>query len=269
MSRIVGVDAALAASAVAALAMSGLALSGFSPRSGPVASATTASATASSSPASKTPSASPTPTVAKLTKIPSDKVASLVVIGDGSSNETSEWVNLLGEQFGNSRSTQVRRINQADGTSYNDPMHYGSEDPRLDIWNVSATPAVTVDDTSVTQLITSAPSLVLISRGRDSSSDVSTQLSTSLRAIQSKYPKASVAAILQPAMLDGSKNDSLTTVKTWATEQGLPTIDVDKAFTTAGSSSGNAGDLQSSDGELTPAGHELWAKTVFTAISAD
>lgn len=251
--------------------MSGLALSGFSPRSTAVASpagespSVTSSASAAAS--SSSASALTTPVAAKLAKVPSDKVSSLVVIGDGSSNETGEWVNQLGEQFGKTRSTQVRRVNQAEGTSYNDPMHYGTANPRLDIWNASATPPVSVDTTTVSKLIASTPSLILISQGREASSDVSAQLSKTLKAIQSEYPKAPVAVILQPAMLDGSKSDSLAAVKTWATEQGLPTIDVDKAFTTAGSASGNAGEFQVNGGELTEAGHALWAKTVFAAVS--
>lgn len=267
MSRIIGIDAALVASAVVAVAMSGLALSGFSPRSTAAAS-TTAESPSVSPPASvATPSATPTPAATPLAKLPADKVANLVVIGDGSSNETGEWVNQLGEQFGKTRSTQVRRVNQAEGTSYNDPMHYGEADPRLDIWNASATPPVTVDATTAPELIASAPSLVLISQGREASTDVPAQLSKTLKAIRSDYPKAPVAVILQPAILDGSKSDSLAAVKTWATDQGLPTIDVDKAFTAAGSSSGNAGEFQVNGGELTEAGHTLWAKTVFAAIS--
>lgn len=268
MSRIIGTDAALVASAVVAVAMSGLALSGFSPRSTAVASPAgeSPSGTASAS-AAASASVPATPVATTLAKLPANKVASLVVIGDGSSNETSEWVNQLGDQFGKTRSTQVRRVNQAEGASYNDPIHYGTENPRLDIWNASATPPVIVDATTVPQLIASTPSLILISQGREASADVSTQLSKTLKAIQSEYPKAPVAVILQPAMLDGSKSDSLAAVKTWATEQGLPTIDVDKAFTAAGSSSGNAGEFQVNGGELTEAGHALWAKTVFAAIS--
>lgn len=267
MSRIIGTDAALVASAVVAVAMSGLALSGFSPRSSAVTTSAKASPTTTPNASATMPSAPTTPVAAKLAKVPSDKVSGLVVIGDGSSNETGEWVNQLGEQFGKTRSTQVRRVNQAEGTSYNDPMHYGTENPRLDIWNASATPPVSVDTTTVSKLIASTPSLILISQGREASAEVSAQLSKTLKAIQSKYPKAPVAVILQPAMLDGSKSDSLAAVKTWATEQGLPTIDVDKAFTAAGSSSGNAGEFQVNGGELTEAGHALWAKTVFAAIS--
>lgn len=265
MSRIIGTDAALAASAVAAVVMSGLALGGFSPRSTATAAAPEVRPSGTSAPATPSSSApsSPKP-AAKLATLPADKVASLVVLGDGSSNETGEWVNELGTLFGKTRSTQVRRINQADGASYNDPIHYGTADPRLDIWNASATPAVALDDTNVTKLIPNTPSLVLISQGRDASAESTKQLDAALKAIQEAYPKAPVAVVLQPERTDGSRASELAAIRSWAGEQGLATIDVAKAFSTADRPS----EYQLTDGQFTAGGHALWANTVYKAISA-
>ena len=190
-----------------------------------------------------------------------------MVVGDSTSNDTTEWVNALGNQFGTSRTTQVRRVNQADGTSYNDPMHYGTEDPRLDIWNVSAAPAIVINDESIAPLIGSAPSLVLLSQGRDAGEDPTEGLATTVETIQQKYPKAPIAVVLEPDLLDGSRKDALAAIRIWAGERGLATIDVAAAFTAAGNRA-EPSDYQMNDGQLTAAGHDLWAVTVHKATAA-
>ncbi|MEL4359222.1 MULTISPECIES: SGNH/GDSL hydrolase family protein [unclassified Luteococcus] len=264
MSRIIGADVALASVAVATVALAAIASTGYSVRAYPTSTVSVAAADTE-----PTPTSSTTPSGGsasrKPPKLPADSVATLGVLGDSTSNSTSEWVNELGSYFGMKRRTEVRRINQGDPNSYNDPMRYGDVDPPLAIWNASTEAHLDLTTDTAKRKFPSPPTLILISQGRDSElSTAPERLSTEVAVLQRTFPKASIAVVLQPVGTDDPKKDVLTAVRSWATEQGLPTIDVDKAF----KASGKGEAILEPDGTITADGQVFWASTVYKAISA-
>ncbi|MEL4503900.1 SGNH/GDSL hydrolase family protein [Luteococcus sp. H138] len=266
MSRIIGSDAALAASAALAVAMSGLALSGYSPRS--FANVELSSGASSTASASGSTSASPSPAAksdGKMTPLVANKAANLGVLGDSASDSTSEWVNEMGSFFGLKRSTDVRRIFQAEATGYNDPMHYGSADPALAIWNASSEFKRDATPRMMQAIFPASPDMVLISQGRDLEADeVPERLTALTAALKTAHPKATLVVVLQPVGSEDPKKASLEAVRTWAGQQGLPTVDVAKAFAASGKGEG----LQDQEGNVTAEGQISWARIVYRAISA-
>lgn len=265
MSRIIGSDAALAASAALAVVLSGLALSGYSPRSFATAHPESgASSSSGAAMASASPSAATTPKpAAKITPLVANKAANLGVLGDSASDSTSEWVNEMGSFFGLKRSTDVRRIFQADSTGYNDPMHYGSADPALAVWNASSEVKRDATPRMMQAMFPASPDMVLISQGRDLEADeVPERLTALTDALKTAHPKATLVVVLQPVGSEDPKKASLEAVRTWAGQQGLPTVDVAKAFAASGKG------LQDEEGNVTAEGQISWARTVYKAISA-
>ncbi|WP_286966416.1 MULTISPECIES: SGNH/GDSL hydrolase family protein [Arsenicicoccus] len=273
MSRIPGADMALTAALVGTLAIGGAALAGWSPlSSGAVPSAAPTVAARTAAPASPTASASPAPTaraVAPMPRLQADRPATLAILGDESSNGTNEWVNLVGERFGEERRTRVQRIRQTDETGYNAPIRYGDDDPDLTVWNASltgATPDITGD--RLRRFLPEAPEVVLLSHGRRTDSGaVAAQLTRTREALAAAYPRAKVVVVLQPPLAaEEYSRAPLKAVRDWAVQQGLPTIDVAAAFAAAPASPR----LQEpgTDSPLTAEGQALWAATVHRALTA-
>lgn len=204
-----------------------------------------------------------------MPRLQADRPATLAVLGDESSNGTNEWVNLVGERFGEERRTRVQRIRQTDETSYNAPIRYGDDDPDLTVWNASltgATPDITGD--RLRRFLPEAPEVVLLSHGRRTDSGaVAAQLTRTREALAAAYPRAKVVVVLQPPLAaEESSRAPLKAVRDWAVQQGLPTIDVAAAFATAPASPR----LQEpgTDSPLTAEGQALWAATVHRALTA-
>lgn len=274
MSRVKGADLALGATVVAAALVTGAAASGWTPISKPDntvsqaqqrARTVTPSATTTPTTASSTPAPALTP--APLPRLDPDRPGVIGVLGDAISNQTHEWVNVLGAMLGERRRTLVQRVNQTDQSAYNDPIRYGDDDPELQIWNgsvVGASPEVTGE--RVKQLLPQAPGLVIVSVGRSvDGSAVARQLNATREAVQRAYPQARMIVVLQPAETGGTtKQAELDAVKGWATSQGLPVIDVAAAFASAPATPR----LQEADQDssITTAGHALWAATVYQAL---
>lgn len=195
-----------------------------------------------------------------MAALPTDASADLVVLGDATSNETAEWVNELGAQLGSSRLVRVQRVNQDTFTAYNSPISYGSADPSLQVWNASVSDPQPLDETAVGNLVPKGTDLVVISRGRGASaSSITSDLDETLASLRGTYPKIPVAVVVQPD--DGSSEQAISAVRSWANTNGLPTIAVDKTFAKSGRQ------LQDAAGELTASGAALWASTVAKAIS--
>lgn len=219
------------------------------------------SGSASSTPTVSTVSTPQASSIAPpLTALPSGSSSDLVVLGDATSNQTGEWVNELGAQLGSSRLVRVQRVNQDTFTAYNSPISYGSADPSLRVWNASVDDPPPLDETAVGNLVPKGTDLVVISHGRGASaSSITSDLDETLASLRATYPKVPVAVVLQPD--DGSSQPAIAAVRAWATTNGLPTIDVAKAFAKSGRQ------LQDAAGELTGFGTTLWASTVAKAIS--
>lgn len=267
MKRLGSSDVGLAALAAATLVASAFAAAGASVAGSPPAtqpSSVTEAESAGSASAAQSVSTGTSPrssaSAAPLAPLPTEANANLVVLGDATSNETSEWVNELGAQLGASRLVRVQRVKQDTFTAYNSPITYGSADPSLQVWNASVADPEPLDETAVGNLVPKGTDLVVISQGRGASaSSITSDLDETLTSLRATYSKVPVAVVVQPD--DGSSQQAIAAVRAWATTNGLPTIDVAKAFANSDR------ELQDSAGELTASGTALWASTVAKAIS--
>lgn len=271
MNRTVGGNLAISAVVASAVAVSGLALSGWSPRNAeatptvatPAPSVAARSSSAPAPTATKAPPAAARPTSRPVPRLPADRPATLAVIGDSTSNQLGGWVNLLGEQLGESRVTRVQRISQTGQSSYRAPIRYGDEGPELQVWNAStATPFAVVTDERARVVVPKRPDVVLLSVGRAADARViGQQLSTTRSSILKAYPQAQVVVVKQPAATPAQR-PAIAAVGAWAVQQGVPAIDVAAAF----ASSPGVASLQNADG-ITDAGAQLWAATVHQALT--
>ncbi len=272
MNRTVGGNLAISAVVASAVAVSGLALSGWSPRNAEATStvatpAPSVAARSSSAPAptatTTPPSAAVRPTSRPVPHLPADRPATLTVIGDSTSNQLGGWVNVLGEQLGESRVTRVQRISQTAQSSYRAPIRYGDKGPELQVWNAStATPFAAVTDERARVVVPKRPDVVLLSVGRAADARaIGQQLSTTRSSILKAYPQAQVVVVKQPAATPAQR-PAIAAVGAWAVQQGVPAIDVAAAF----ASSPGVASLQNEDG-ITDAGAQLWAATVHQALT--
>lgn len=267
MNRTVGGNLAISAVVASAVALSGLALSGWSPRNAEATStvATPAPSVAARSSSAPAPTATTAPPAAArpVPHLPAARPATLTVIGDSTSNQLGGWVNVLGEQLGESRVTRVQRISQTGQSSYRAPIRYGDEGPELQVWNAStATPFAAVTDERARVVVPKRPDVVLLSVGRAADARViGQQLSTTRSSILKAYPQAQVVVVKQPAATPAQR-PAIAAVGAWAVQQGVPAIDVAAAF----ASSPGVASLQNADG-ITDAGAQLWAATVHQALT--
>lgn len=221
----------------------------------------TPASSATKAPASAVPA--PTTDATPLPTLPARTDASLVVIGDATSNENSEWVNVLGRQLSRSQHVRVQRVDQDDPTRYLDPVDFGDGEEVIDVWNDSTNEPKALDAASAAKLLPANTNMVLISRGRGADANsITGDLDRTLAAVRSVRPKASVAVVLQPD--DGDSTEALTKVSTWAGDRRLPVIDVAGAF----ARTNDQGALLDGDGQPTDAGRTLWAEVVAAEIWA-
>jgi len=271
MNRTVGGNLAISAVVASAVAVSGLALSGWSPRNAeatptvatPAPSVAARSSSAPAPTATRTPPAAARPTSRPVPHLPADRPATLAVIGDSTSNQLGGWVNVLGEQLGESRVTRVQRISQTGQSSYRAPIRYGDTGPELQVWNAStAAPFAAVTDERARVVVPKRPDVVLLSVGRAADARaIGQQLSTTRSSILKAYPQAQVVVVKEPAATPAQR-PAIAAVDAWAVQEGVPAIDVAAAF----ASSPGAASLQNADG-ITDAGAKLWAATVHQALT--
>lgn len=229
------------------------------------------------SPASPTPTpaatASPTATarragldgIADIVNSPGG--ASIMVIGDGSGDETDEWVSAWVRDLATKATVTFNDWSRTAGRYYN-PVKSGSAARQITLWNASADfPTMAGEPQRVGQAWHDAD-VVLLSYGhRRTAAEIATQLDAVLAAVRAKDSEVPVAVLLQNPDLPATQAVQLRTIqatKAWADTNGLPTIDIYAAFTAAPASLGTLVDRV---GSPTPQGATLWAAALARALA--
>lgn len=257
----------LAALAVVAAVVSGMAVLQYRP------SVTAMPATPSQSSATAArPSVTPTPALTGLALaagiLTSPEGASVLVAGDGSGNDDDEWVAVWARDHLAADATVSYRAWDRANRQYSPAVRAGSTGPTIDVWNASvSSPDMAREPARVTQAWQDAD-LVLLSYGhRRTPSEVAAQLDAVLDAVRAEDADVPVVVLLQNpdrAATEAVQRAAPQKIQTWASANGLATVDVYSAFM-ADPTPRN--DLVEADGSPTPGGSQLWARTLADALT--
>ncbi len=188
------------------------------------------------------------------------------MLGDGTGDETGEWVSSFAQQLGATHRVSLRGLDPNDPTRYVDTKQFGAAGPRVTVWNGSRRNApASYPAERLRFLAPEKPDVVVLSFGRDNTvSDITPQLETTYRALQARWPDVPVAVVLQAQERDDSNGPVRALVEDWAATHSLPTIDVAAAFSRAGDPNGFVSTVDPPS--VNARGGTLWARTVLTAL---
>lgn len=233
--------------------------------------AASASDLPSSAPPVSTPPVTPTSTPAlsplqQMSATLGRPGAQVMVIGDGSGNETDEWVALWARNhLATSRAVSLSTWNRT-SADYDAAVSLGQGEA-LTVWNASTrSPEMAEEPQRVAQAWREAD-VVLLSYGhRRTAGTIAGQLDQILAAIRGQDAQVPVAVVLQnpdPTASAAQQSATVEAVNQWAARQGLPTIDVYAGFP---SSQAERNRLVEEDGSPNPEGSALFARIVAEAL---
>ncbi len=188
----------------------------------------------------------------------------LLVVGDSTGDEPGEWVDLWAQDLGHQRKVVLHRWDE--GTqAFVTLAVYGNGQP-LDVWNLSY-PGVRADYAQHVSEVSQEPDAVLVSVGHDRGPQ---QLRRALRstgtAITKRWGAVPTAWVLQNPSTGGkakAQERAVAYVRSLATKDRVPVIDVHAAFGKAGDLPGLLADESRPNGD----GSRLWADAVERAVT--
>lgn len=236
-------------------------------------SAQSGSATPSVSPTpspanASTPTAAPTGLALASSILTAPSGASVLVIGDGSGDETNEWVAVWSrDHLASTATVSYNAWDRATGR-YAAAIRYGTTGPAITVWNASVrTPDMALEPTRIGKAW-QTPNLVLISYGhRRTPSTITAQMDAVLAAIRAKSATVPIVVMIQnPDRADTAttQRENTEKVQAWAVSHSFATVDVYSAFM-ADPTPRNT--MVESDGSPSPQGSRLWATTLATGLS--
>jgi hypothetical protein len=227
---------------------------------------------ASTTPAPTTSAAGPTDpaSVAGAADLATaDRAITISVLGDGTGDEDGEWVQVLARMLGETRRVTLRTLDESDPTRYTGKETFGTDGPATTIYNGSRKgSSADYAAPRLDFLVPKKPDVVILNYGRDdTASDIAEQLSGTYDAIRSAWPSVPVLVTLQAQDRDDAIEPVRATTEEWATEHGLPTIDVAGAFAQVGDPNRFVSVLDPPS--VNSKGGRLWARTVLAALGGD
>jgi len=231
----------------------------------------TPSASASSASASASPSVTARAGLAGIADIiDSPDGASILVIGDGSGNQSDEWVSVWARDHLAEDATVSYSAWDRDAGEYADAVEVGSSERRVAVWNASVgAPDMASEPERIAQAWQDVD-VVLLSYGhRQSADEISGQMDAVLAAVRAENKSVPVAVMIQNpdrANTESAQRATTAAIKTWADAQEFPTVDIYTAFIDDPAS---RNDLVEQDGSPTPEGSRLWAKTWAEALAGE
>jgi hypothetical protein len=193
-----------------------------------------------------------------------DRADQILVVGGSTGNDLGEWVDLWAQDQAKNHAVTLHQWNATTSKFGEFPPIYGNGSG-LDIWNLSY-PGLKADYAQKLKALPSKPSAVIISVGHDrDKAGVRKAIRTTSKAIRQRWGRVPTAFILQnPSTSDAAKQQETAAayVKTLATKDRVPVIDVHAAFV----ESGDAGSLLSDGAQPNNAGSRLWADTLEQAL---
>lgn len=205
------------------------------------------------------------PGVAAL--LASDDDASVLVLGDGSGNETDEWVHLWAtEHLAKSRKVAYKSWN-AERETWRSAGRTGTG-PMTTVWNASMTaPDLRTEDDRVADVWQPAD-VVLLSYGhRNPADSIDPRLTAIRKAIKAQDENVTILVMIQnpdPIATEVTQRETTQAVKKWAAEAGLDTVNIYDAFV---ADPAPRYQLVEADGSPSPVGSALWAATFAKALA--
>jgi len=221
------------------------------------------------SPASPSPSATAPDGLAGIADIiDSPDGASVLVIGDGSGNQSDEWVSVWARDHLAKDATVSYRAWDRAAAAYADAVEHGSSDREVAVWNASVSaPDMATEPDRIGEAWQDAD-VVLLSYGhRQSADEIASQMDAVLAAVRAQDKSVPVAVLIQNpdrATTESAQRETTTAIKKWADAEGFPTVDIYTAFIDDPARRNN---LVEPDGSPTPEGSKLWAKTLAQALA--
>lgn len=230
----------------------------------------TASSGATPTPSKDAPTTAPKPTgVAGLaTLLRGQEAVSILVLGDGSGNDPDEWVSLWATDYlAKGRKVAYKSWNP-EREAWKSAGTTGSG-PATTIWNASMTaPNLSTEDDRVADVWQPAD-VVIISYGhRNPASSIGSRLTAIRKAVKAQDDSANVIVMIQnpdPVAIEQTQREATQTVKKWAVDAGLDSINIYDAFI---ADSTPRYQLVEADGSPSPAGSALWARTLANAVAS-
>ena len=235
----------------------------------------TSSPSPSTSPSGSLASASPSVTardglggIADI--IDSPDGASVLVIGDGSGDQNDEWVSVWARDHLSEGATVSYRVWDRDAAEYADAVEHGSSDREVAVWNSSVSaPDMATEPDRIGEAWQDAD-VVLLSYGhRQSADEISSQMDAVLAAVRAQSKSVPVAVLIQNpdrANTEAAQRETTSEIKKCADAEDVTTVDIYTAFI---DDPARRNDLVEQDGSPTPAGSNLWAKTLAQSLAAD
>ena len=229
----------------------------------------TPSASASSASASASPSVTARAGLAGIADIIDSDGASILVIGDGSGNQSDEWVSVWARDHLAEDATVSYSAWDRDAAEYADAVEVGSSDREVTVWNASVSaPDMASEPDRIAQAWQDAD-VVLLSYGhRQSADEIAGQMDAVLASVRAQNTSVPVAVMIQNpdrANTESAQRATTAEIQRWADAEDLPTVDIYTAFIDDPAS---RNDLVEQDGSPTPQGSELWASTWAQALAA-
>lgn len=222
------------------------------------------------SPASPSPSAPARDGLAGIADImDSPDGASVLVIGDGSGNQTDEWVSVWARDHLAEDATVYYRVWDRTTGKYADAVKHGSSDREVAVWNASVSAPDMASEPDRIGNAWQDADVVLLSYGhRQSAEEISSQMDDALAAVRAQNKSVPVAVLIQNpdrANTESAQRETTSEIKKWADAEGFPTVDIYTAFI---DDPARRNDLVEQDGSPTPEGSILFAKVLAQALAA-
>ncbi|OAB86241.1 hypothetical protein AWH69_15225 [Janibacter melonis] len=185
---------------------------------------------------------------------------SVVVLGSDEGVGETGWVDRLGSVVvDRGRTVEYARLSPDDPTKYAGAVRSG-DGRRLGLRNASVSgSSLSYAKNRSAFLVPKDADVVLISYQPARTKGLSGQLSALVRAVESQAPKAVVALVVGPDQGTPSYAQVRAAQRRWASRQGIPSVDIGKAFDSA------QGALlldPASQSGLTSTGADVWAQAV-------
>lgn len=215
---------------------------------------------------SATPIKIPPTTPPKLTKFRQAvaKTDNILVIGGSTGSDLGEWVDLWAQDMAKTHAVTLHQWNPGTGKFGEFPPIYG-KGPGLAVWNLSY-PGLEADYAEKLANVAQKPGAVIINVGHDrDKASVRKAVRTTSKAIRKRWGRVPTALILQnPSTSDAAKQQetAVAYVKTLATKDQVPVIDIHAAFVKAG----DVGSLLRDGAQPNNAGSRLWADALEKAL---
>jgi len=199
----------------------------------------------------------------------SDDPLTIVVLGDSTSDDLTEWVHLWARDLARVRPVWISHWDQDPGTEY-DPTVALSDDEAgdgagawLTIWNGSVSGGTAASALEgLDGFIPQAPDFVLLNVGHDQTVvDFADEADALHAELEARYGDIPVLMVLQPQQ-DDANAAVRAAGEQWAQDAGVGVIDVAAAFAESDADE----DLLLDELHPNSAGQELWAQVVGAAL---